>query len=143
MLEVAYLLSFHRPLRRQLPQQRLRLLQIARVVALCKPPVNRSKQFGRLLRLALVTPEACEADGGAEFPGFGLLLAGNRKRPLEIGFGFRSVRLRRLKRNVARNAMNVCLAPSFICDFNYAHRFSDSLPSVLEVTHVRIGIRLI
>ena len=46
------------------------------VVALCKPPVNRSEQFGRLLRLALVTPEACEADGGAEFRGFGLLFGG-------------------------------------------------------------------
>ncbi len=28
----------------------------------------------RLLQLALVAPEASEAHGGAEFPGFGLLL---------------------------------------------------------------------
>jgi hypothetical protein len=41
----------------QLLQQRLRFLQIARVEPLSKPPVNRSKQFARLLRLALVTPE--------------------------------------------------------------------------------------
>jgi hypothetical protein len=30
------------------------------------PPVNRSEQFAGLLRSALVTPEACEAYGGAE-----------------------------------------------------------------------------
>src|SRR5262249_36126530 len=50
-------------------------LQIARVKPLGKPPVNRSKQFARFPHLALVAPEACEAHGGAEFPGFGLLVA--------------------------------------------------------------------
>ena len=35
-----------------------------------KPAVNRSKQFASLLRLALVTPEAGEAYGGAEFQDF-------------------------------------------------------------------------
>jgi hypothetical protein len=30
--------------------------------------------------LALVAPETCEAHGGAEFPGLGLLLAGDRAR---------------------------------------------------------------
>ena len=71
--------------RPQLLQQRLRLLQIARVEAFREPPVNRSKQFARLLHLALVAPEACEAHGGAEFPGFCLLLARDRERALEIG----------------------------------------------------------
>jgi hypothetical protein len=66
--------------RRQLLQQRLRLLQIARVEPLSEPPVNRSQQFARLLHLALVAPEACKAHGGAEFPGFGLLLARNGER---------------------------------------------------------------
>ena len=80
---------------RQLVQQRLRLLQIARVEAFGEPPVNRSQQFARLLHLALVAPEACEAHGGAEFPGFGLLLASNCERVLEIGFRFRRIRLRR------------------------------------------------
>ena len=39
-------------------QQRLRLLQIARVEPLRKPPVNRSKQFACLLHLALIAPGA-------------------------------------------------------------------------------------
>ena len=52
--------------RRQLLQQRLRLLQIARVESLRKPPVNRSQQFPSLLRLALVAPEAREACCGAQ-----------------------------------------------------------------------------
>jgi hypothetical protein len=59
----------------QFIEQRLRLFQITRVEPFRKPPVNRSQQFASLLRLALVTPEAREAHGGAEFPGFGLLLA--------------------------------------------------------------------
>jgi hypothetical protein len=48
-------------LRRQLLQQRLRFLQIARVETLREPPVHRRQQFARLLHLALVAPEACEA----------------------------------------------------------------------------------
>ena len=54
----------------QLFQQCLRLLQIARVESLSEPAVDWSEQFARLLHLALVAPEACEAHGGAEFPGF-------------------------------------------------------------------------
>ena len=41
-------------LRRQLLQQRLRLLQIERVEAFRKPPVDRSEQFASLLRLTLI-----------------------------------------------------------------------------------------
>jgi hypothetical protein len=46
--------------RRQLLQQRLRFLQIARVEPFGEPPVNRSQQFARLQHLALVAPEAPE-----------------------------------------------------------------------------------
>ena len=75
-------------LRRQLLQQRLRLFQIARVEPLSEPPVNRSQQFARLPHLALVTQEAREAHGGAEFPGFGLLLAGDVESPQKTVFTF-------------------------------------------------------
>ena len=64
--EVVQSCSSNKPLRRQLLQQRLRFFQIARVEPLRKPPVNRSQQFARLLHLALVTPEAREAHGGAD-----------------------------------------------------------------------------
>src|ERR1700722_714478 len=53
-------------LHRQLLQQRLSLLQIARVEALSEPAVNRSKQVARLLRLTLVTPETREARRGTQ-----------------------------------------------------------------------------
>ena len=43
---------------------RLRLLQIARVKSFSEPPINRSNQFARLLRLALVAPEAREVHCG-------------------------------------------------------------------------------
>ena len=83
---MAYSCSSNKPLERQLLQQRLRLLQIARVEPFRKPAVNRSKQFVRLLHLTLVAPAACEAHGGAEFPRFGLLLAGDGERSAEISF---------------------------------------------------------
>ena len=69
-------------------QQRLGLFQIARVEPLSEPAVNRSKQFARLLHLSLVTPEAGEALGGSDFPGFCSLLAGYGKRTLEVRLGF-------------------------------------------------------
>ena len=50
---------------RQLLQQRLRFLQIARVEPFGEPAVNWSQQFVRLLHLALVAPEAREAHGSA------------------------------------------------------------------------------
>ena len=61
-------------LRRQLLEQRLRLLQIVRVEPFGEPAVDRSEQFAGLLRLALVTPEARHAHRGAEFPGLCFLL---------------------------------------------------------------------
>jgi hypothetical protein len=82
------------PLLPQLLQQRLCLLQIARVKPFGEPLVNRGKQFARLLHLALVTREACEAQCGAEFPGFGLLLARDVEGALKICFCFCCIRLR-------------------------------------------------
>ena len=96
---------------RQLVEQRLRLLQIARVEAFREPAINRSQQFARLLHLALVAPEAGEAHGGAEFPGFGLLLACDCECALEIGFCFRGIRLRRNQRDFAGDAMDFSLEP--------------------------------
>src|SRR5262249_51506298 len=55
-------------LRRQLIEQRFGLLQIARIEPFSEPAVDRSKQFARLLHLALVAPEACEAHRSAQFP---------------------------------------------------------------------------
>jgi hypothetical protein len=73
----APLANYNEPLRRQLFQQRLRLLQVARVEAFGKPPVNRSQEFVRLLHLALVAPEVCEAHGGpSRFSVFLKTLAG-------------------------------------------------------------------
>jgi hypothetical protein len=55
MLKVLYSRAYNEPLRRQLLQERLCLLQIACVKLLREPAVNRSKQFARFLRLALIT----------------------------------------------------------------------------------------
>jgi len=48
-----------------------------------KPPIDRSEQFARLLRLALVAPEPREAHRGAEFPGLGFLSSCYLKSTIE------------------------------------------------------------
>ena len=56
----------------ELTELRPSLLELERVDAFSELAVNRSQQFARLLRLALVTPEARHAHCGAEFPGLSL-----------------------------------------------------------------------
>jgi hypothetical protein len=60
------------------------------------PQEDRSQKFARLLHLALATPEACEAHGDAEFPGFGLLLARSCKRMVEKRFRLSGIRVNRI-----------------------------------------------
>ena len=73
------------------------VLQVERIEPFSEPPVDRSEQFASLLRLTLVTPEARKAHCGAEFPGLGLLLAGEGESALEIRFRFGSVRFGRIR----------------------------------------------
>jgi hypothetical protein len=71
--------------------------------------------------------------GGAEFPGFSLLLTSNRERALEIGLRFRRIRLRGLQCNFAGHAMNFGFAPFFLGCFHCCHRFANAAPSLLEL----------
>jgi hypothetical protein len=58
-------------------QQGFSVLQIRRVEPLGKPTVHRREQVVGRLALALALPQAGEAGGGSQFPGFGLLTAGD------------------------------------------------------------------
>jgi hypothetical protein len=124
--------------RRQLLQQSLRLLQIARVKTFREPAVNRSQQFARLAYLALVAPEACEAHGGAEFPRFGLLLAGDCEGALEVRFRFHVIVLRRHQRDLARNAIDLSLEPPLLGFLGRYARFVDAAPSLIELAKVSV-----
>jgi hypothetical protein len=55
----------------------------------------------------LIAPEPRHAHRRAEFPGFCLLLARNREGALEIRFGFRRVRLRRLEQDFRRHSIDL------------------------------------
>jgi hypothetical protein len=90
----------------QLIEQRLRFFQIERVEPFREPPVNRRHQFARLLHLALVAPEAREAHCGAEFPGLGLLLAGDGEGTSEIRLCLRCITLGRHQRDFAGDAID-------------------------------------
>ena len=50
--------------------------------------VSRPEQIACLDALTLIAPEACEACGGAKFPRFGLLLAGDGESPQKTVFTF-------------------------------------------------------
>jgi hypothetical protein len=124
---------------RQLVEQSLGFLQIARVEPLRKPPVNRRKQPVSLLRLTLVTPEARVAHCGAEFPGFGLLLAGDGEGALKVRFRFRAIVLWSHQGDFADNAINLSLEPCFFGGFSCVNGFADAALSVVELAKVCIG----
>src|SRR5215471_9531494 len=70
----------------RLLQERLRLLQVSRITALREPARDRCQEVSGFGALALLLPQAGQAHGGPQLPGFGLLLAGNGQRLLEAGF---------------------------------------------------------
>ena len=80
----------------QLLKQCFGLLHIRRVKPLGEPFIHRGQPVVGLLALVLGLPQASQAGGGAEFPGFGLLAAGNGQGLLEAGF-----RLGRLRDGLA------------------------------------------
>src|SRR5215510_7847962 len=73
-------------LSRPLRQERLRLLQVSRIKALREPAIDRCQEVSGCGALALLLPHACQAHGGPQLPGLGLLLAGHGQRLLEAGF---------------------------------------------------------
>jgi len=72
--------------------------------------------------------------GGAEFPGFRLLLTGDRERVLETGLRFRRVRLRRQPRDFSSHAMDLGLAPLLLCCLDRRGGLTNAAPSIIELT---------
>ena len=65
----------------------------------------------RTIGEATTTKETKKAHCGPQFPGFCVLLASNGKRALEIGFRFRRIRHRPLKRDFPGNAIDLGITP--------------------------------
>jgi hypothetical protein len=55
-----------------------------------------------------------------------LLCTRNCKRTLEIRLRFRCIRLRRLKRDLACNTMDLGFGPDFLCCFNGRYGLTDA-----------------
>ena len=125
-------------LRRQLLQQRLRLLQIARVEPLRKPPVNRSQA---VRALAAPCPGRARGVRGSWRRGVPrtLLAAGARPRARSKYASAFAHSVRRHQRDFAGHAMDLGLAPSFLGCFHCGHRLADAAPSVIELAEFRIG----
>ena len=123
----------------QLVEQGLGFLQIERVEPLREPPVNLGQQFARLLHLALVAPEASEAHCGAEFPGFGLLLARDCESALEKGLRFSCIPFRRVKRYFSGHAEYLGFPQPVLVLLHCRHRFTNTSASISELAEFRIG----
>src|SRR5215510_1583367 len=91
----------------ELLQQRLGFLQVRRIKALREPAVDRREQLVGLKTLALLLPQPAETQGSAQFPGFGLLVAGHRERLLETGLRLGGVRARRPEEPLSLEAIEL------------------------------------
>ena len=67
----------------------------------------------------------------------------NRERTLEIRFRFRCIRLWRLERDFAGDAIDLGLAPRFFGRFDRRHCFANAAPGVIELAEFRMGPRQI
>src|SRR5262249_26121380 len=103
-----------------------------------EPIVYRSKQFARLLCLALRAPEAGDAHCGTEFPRFSLLLTCGSESAFEIFFRFRDIPLGRKQGNFARRAVDLGLPPPFLRCFHRSDRFADAPQSIIEFSEIRM-----
>jgi hypothetical protein len=77
---------------RQLPQERIRVLQVLLVEALGEPVVDGLEEVAGLGALALALPEAGVGRGGAEFEGLRLLGARDLEGSLELRSASSTVR---------------------------------------------------
>ena len=69
----------------QLLQERLGFLQISGVKALREPAVDRRQQRSRFVPLALLLPQAAQAQRGAQLQCLGLLAAGHVEGLVQTG----------------------------------------------------------
>ena len=91
-----------------------------------------------MLHLALVAPEAREAHGGAEFPGFGLLLTSNGEGELEIVFSRQRIGFR-LARDFPSDAIHVRFPPGFVAIFDCSYRLVNIAPRFVELAEFSVG----
>src|SRR5262249_60091117 len=117
----------------QLIEQSLCLLQVQGIEPFGEPVVDRCKKIASLVPLALFAPQPRQAHRRPQFPGLGLLSSRYSKRALEIVLRSRKVRLRRLQRNLARNAIDLRLVPCFLAYLHCPRRFVDAAPSFIEL----------
>ena len=97
--------------------------------------------MARFPTLALRAPEAGEAHGGAEFPGFGLLLTCKRERVVKIFFRFRYILVRLFQCYFASDAINLGVPLPFLRCVCRRHGFANGSPSIVESAKVCIGPR--
>ena len=81
----------------QVGQEPFGSLQVRRFEAFGEHRVDRAEKIQPPSALSQTQPQRCHVNDGSQFPGLGILLAGDPKGSLEMRFGFWHVRIRRRK----------------------------------------------
>jgi hypothetical protein len=98
----------------QFAYQGAALREILGIEALGEPAVHGCEQVASLGSSVLVAPKPGEADHRAQLPDPGALLARNRKRPVEAGFGFIPVAPRQQQQQLAPEPVDLCLPAALV-----------------------------
>src|SRR6516164_6236739 len=100
---------------RQLLEQRLGLLQIARIKPFGEPAIDRREKVASCISLTLIAPQPRQAHRGTQLKGPGLLLLRDGDCSKECFLGWRRARRIALEQNFAAQAMQQSVAPVLSC----------------------------
>ena len=123
--------------RRQLLQQRLRFLQIARVEPFSEPPVNGANSSRASRTLPWSRQRRAMLIAARSFQDFTLLLAGDGEGALKISL-LCFVRSRTSAR-FSGDTIYLGFKPSFLGCLNRGHRFSNAAPGIIDLSKFCVG----
>src|SRR5216684_1105096 len=91
-------------------EQRLGLLKIGRIEALCEPGIDRAEEIAGFIAFALVAPEPGKAARGPQFPKLRVLPTRRQETPLKPKLGLR--RIGKARQQLAFRAMELRFTPA-------------------------------
>src|SRR2546427_5911524 len=94
--------------RRQLIEQRPRLLQVRRIKALSEPAVDLGEHLAGFCTLALALPQPAQTHRSTQLPGFRLLAAGNVEGLTKAGFRLRVLLRRARQQELGLESIQFC-----------------------------------
>ena len=126
---------------RQGVEQRLGILQVGSVKPLGEPAVGRRQQFVGFLALALGLPQAGQASGCSQLPGFRLLAAGNGQGLLETGFYLHHIRRCLAQEECTLEPIRLGQQVALPAGFQYRQGFGQQTQPLLDLANMPYSLR--